>query len=190
MSNPFIGEIILFAGNFAPRGWAFCQGQLLSIAQNTALFAIVGTTYGGDGRTNFGLPDLRGRTAMGNGNGPGLTPRRLGEKSGAETVTLTPSTAPPHNHQVTTSHSFGASTANANSHQPTTATPLGTPTIQGNPGIPIYSSSPADTAIEGAAIGGNLVLADAGGSQAHENMAPFLTMNYIIALQGVFPSRS
>ena len=101
MSDPFIAEIIMFGGNFAPRGWAFCDGQLLSISSNSALFSILGTTYGGDGRTTFGLPDLRGRVAMHPGSGPGLTQRRLGEKSGMETVTLTTNQIPSHNHTAT-----------------------------------------------------------------------------------------
>ena len=100
MSDPFIGEIRIFAGDFAPRGWAFCNGQLLSLAQNTALFAIIGTTYGGDGRTNFALPNLQGRAPMHPGRGPGLTERRLGERSGAEEALLTQDTTPSHNHPL------------------------------------------------------------------------------------------
>ncbi len=101
MSSPFIGEILMFGGNFAPRSWAFCDGQLLSIAQNTALFSILGTTYGGDGRVTFGLPELRGRVAMHPGSGPGLTTRGLGEKGGTETVTLNTTQIPAHNHTAT-----------------------------------------------------------------------------------------
>ena len=98
--EPLLGQIIMFGGNFAPRGWAFCDGQLLPIAQNTALSSILGTTYGGDGRTTFGLPDLRGRVPMGGGHGPGLSPRSLGQKGGNETTTLTVSNLPPHNHSA------------------------------------------------------------------------------------------
>src|SRR6185503_14662217 len=107
MSEPFIGEIIMFAGNFAPRGWAFCEGQLLSIAQNSALFSILGTTYGGDGQTTFALPDLRGRAPMQWGQGPGLTPRFLGESSGAENVTLISTQMPAHTHALNASGAQG-----------------------------------------------------------------------------------
>ena len=109
MSEPFIAEIRIFAGNFAPRGWALCDGQLLPISQNTALFSLIGTVYGGDGETNFALPDLRGRAAMHAGNGPGLTPRQLGSRSGAATVTLTPGEVPSHNHAMRASPNPGES---------------------------------------------------------------------------------
>jgi len=189
MSEPFIGEIILFAGNFAPRNWAFCQGQLLSIAQNTALFSILGTQYGGDGRTNFGLPDLRGRAVVGVGQGPGLSRYLEGQAGGVEEVTLGSNQIPSHNHGVTHTASFGAQTGNADLHEPAPDRALGIPTIQGNAGLNIYSSQPPDTDIE-AGMSGNLVLDNAGGSQSHNNVQPFLAMNYIIALVGIFPSRN
>jgi len=143
IADPYIGEVGLFAGNFAPRGWAFTDGQLMSISQNEALFSILGTTYGGDGRTTFGLPDLRGRAAMGPRTGPGLTPRTLGQKIGVENVTLTTAQMPSHNHELWTG--------------------LGHPAND-------------DTG-------------DTGGGQSHDNMQPSMALNYIIAMQGTYPSR-
>ena len=187
MSEPFIAQVILFAGNFAPRGWSFCHGQLLSIASNTALFSILGTTYGGDGRTTFGLPELRGRAAMGPGNGPGLSPRRLGEKGGLETATLTSAQMASHDHPVSTSASLEAQTGFANQQQPSPGVVLATARIQ-NQTLGIYSDQTPDTDIQGADV--NATLDDAGSSGSHGNMQPFLTLNYIIALVGVFPSRN
>lgn len=158
--DPILGTIILFAGNFAPRGWAFCDGQLMSIAQNTALFSILGTTYGGDGQTTFALPDLRGRAPIHPGNGPGLTPRALGESSGSESVTLTVGQIPAHNHVVQSA-----------------------PEANGDPSANIFAAATDEKA-------GQAATGVAGGSQPHDNMQPFLALNYIIALQGVFPSRS
>lgn len=163
----------MFAGNFAPRGWALCDGSLLAISTNTALFSILGTTYGGDGRTTFALPDLRGRLPMHPGNGPGLTPRVLGESSGTETVTLVASQMPAHNH-VVGCHSAADQSAPANSIPATEATG----------GAPVYSSLPADGTMNPAMIG------IAGGSQPHANMPPYLCVNFIIATEGVFPSRN
>ena len=159
----------MFGGNFAPRGWAYCSGQLLPISQNTALYSIVGTTYGGDGRTTFGLPDMRGRVPVhsgGNSAGPGLTPRQLGEKSGQETVTLTSSQIPPHSHPV--------STATANR-----ASPAGNFPAVANDGESNYYPD-ADASFP----------ATGGGGQAHNNMPPYLAVNFIIAMVGVFPSRN
>jgi len=176
MSEPFIAEIRIFAGNFAPRGWAFCDGQLLPIASNTALFSLIGTTYGGDGRTTTGLPNLQGRAPMHPGRGPGLTARRLGDKVGADTVTLSEAQIPSH------------------AHNPLRAV--------GSPGLAV--SAPTTTtafARSGAGVAyitttANLVdmasqtLSTTGGGQAHTNQQPFLTINFIIALVGLFPSRS
>lgn len=170
MSEPFLGEISMFGGNFAPRGWAFCQGQLLPIAQNSALFSLLGTTYGGDGRTTLGLPDLRGRTPLHPGNGPGLPSYRLGQKGGEETVTLTTLNMAPH------SHTLGASGDDNQS-----ASPIGA--IPGLSEDPQYRSS-SDTQM--AADG----LTAVGGDGPHNNMQPFLTINFIIALVGLYPSRS
>lgn len=168
--EPFIAQIMLFGGNFAPRGWAFCDGQLLAISSNSALFSILGTTYGGDGRSTFGLPDLRGRVPMHAGSGPGLSPRRIGERDGVETVTLVENQMPNHNHSVNfvnavadSDRPSGELLARADVYSDAT-TPLGQL--------------------------GTTTIAHAGGGQAHENMQPSLCINYIIALQGIFPSRS
>jgi microcystin-dependent protein len=174
MSEPFLAEIRIFAGNFAPRGWTFCEGQILSIAQNTALFSLLGTTFGGDGRTNFGVPNLKGSAPMHPGRGPGLTSRRLGERGGAESSTLSTSQMPNHGHTMGYSNE--------------TDDPLPSPpgnTLARSSGAFVYQQSATSmVALSPDAVG------QAGGSQAHTNMQPFLTLNYIIALQGTFPSRS
>lgn len=169
MSEPFIAEIRIFAGNFAPRGWAFCDGQTLPIAQNTALFALLGTTYGGDGRTNFAVPNLQGRAPMHPGQGPGLTSRRLGELVGADTVTLTESELPSHNHPLNAT-SVEADQDRPIVHRPATAD-----------GDLVYGTG-TETAM--------LPTNPSGGSQAHNNVQPYLAVYYIIALVGLFPSRS
>jgi microcystin-dependent protein len=166
MASPFIGEIRLFGFHFQPVGWAFCRGQLLSIAQNTALFALLGTTYGGNGTTTFGLPNLQGRVAVGFGNGPGLSPVDLGEMAGAETVTLTSPQLPSHSHTMT--GATGAATTNR---------PTGAFSGAGN----LYSTT------DNVAMGPT---GATGGSQPHENRQPYLGLNYCIALQGIFPSRN
>jgi microcystin-dependent protein len=171
MSNPFIGEIRLFAGNFAPQGWALCNGQLMAISQNTALFSLLGTTYGGNGQTTFALPDLRGRVPVHRGQGPGLTPRTQGEQSGSETVTLLSTQMPAH------SHALRASTVAA-----TGSTPAGA--LLGATSVNSYDNSAAGVPMAAGAIGST------GGSQPHDNMAPTLALNYIISLFGIFPSRS
>lgn len=171
MSEPFIGEVRIFAGNFAPRGWAFCNGQLLPIAQNTALFSLLGVTYGGDGRTTMGLPNLEGRAPMHPGSGPGLTTRRLGERVGAETATLSAQQMPAHTHAV-----MGLGPANTNS--PTGASSATNPTVnQYNTGATSMVSASSD------AIG------SAGSGGGHNNLQPYLTLNFIIALTGLYPSR-
>ena len=184
-ADPFIGEIIMFGGNFAPRGWALCDGQLLSISSNSALFSILGTTYGGDGRTTFGLPDLRGRVPMHAGNGPGLSSRPLGQRSGVEIVTLTTNQIPAHNHTATTTSTLRATSANG-----TVNAPAGN--ILANDGNDrIYNDSVApDVSLSTAAIESTTSVADTGGNQAHTNVQPYLVVNFIIALQGTFPSRN
>jgi len=171
--DPFIGEIKLFAGNFAPRAWAFCDGQLLPISQNSALFSILGTTYGGDGRTTFALPDLRGRVPLGPRQGAGLSSYREGQQGGQEHVTLTTSEIPSH------SHSLKADVNPGTTNVPTNHVLANTAAFDNE-----YSTATPNTNMNSAAIG------NTGGNQSHENRQPFLALNYIIALQGVFPSRS
>ena len=170
-ADPFIGEIRIFAGTFAPQGWAFCDGQLLAIAQNTALFSLLGTNYGGDGRTTFGLPDLRGRVPMHAGSGPGLTPRYLGQKGGQEQVTLNESQIPAHTHQ-----------AKASSEAPDTNSPENAVSAQ-KVRTHLYNTGPSDVNM------GTTAISSTGGSQAHDNMQPYQCLNYIICLQGLYPSR-
>lgn len=190
-----IGEVRLFAGNFAPRAWAFCEGQLLAISQNTALFSILGTTYGGDGRTTFGLPDLRGRVAIAPGTGPGLSTHRLGARSGVETVTLTQNQMPSHSHLASMQGvqgvaSIPAAADTASTEDPTNAVPA-VPEIAGNNAIYADAAS-ADTHLAPGAVAfaGAPTIGNSGGSQPFTNMQPYLALNYIICLQGVFPSRN
>lgn len=180
-SEPFIGEVRIFAGNFAPRGWAFCDGQLLQISQNTALFSILGTTYGGDGRTTLGLPDLRGRAPMHPGNGPGLTSRQLGERGGTETVVLSIAQIPTHNHAI---EARGSSAA-GDSASPTNKTWAVT-----SDGGSDYATPPIDAADQVQMSTNAVRLGAMGSNQAHDNMPPFQVLNYIIALQGIYPSRN
>ena len=174
MSEPFIGEIRMFAGNFAPRGWALCDGQLLAVSQNDALFSLLGTIYGGDGRTTFGLPDLRGRLPMHAGTGPGLSNRRLGAKTGTENVTLTVNQLPSH------SHGLGYCSARADATGPV-----------GN-NLAASASGDRQFAGSGATLTDMNVnaVANAGGSGQHPNVPPFLCIHFIIALVGIYPSRS
>ncbi len=172
MAEPFVAEIKMFGGNFAPRGYAFCNGQILSIAQNTALFSLVGTTYGGNGTSTFGLPDLQGRAPMQIGQGPGLTDRVLGEKSGTPTVTLIQTQMPQHIHNV-------AATSAASAVNDPTNNNFGT----GGRGRPAFYAAQA-TPVPMQPTGIN------GGNQPHNNMQPYLAISFIIALQGVFPARN
>lgn len=169
MSEPFLAEIRIFAGNFAPRGWAFCNGQILAIAQNTALFSLLGTTYGGNGQTTFALPDLRSRVPVHAGQGPGLSSVNLGEVSGTETVTLTVNEMPTHPH-----------TANASNGASSASRPGGGVPASGG----AYAPSPDGAVMNPAMIG------NTGGSQPHNNRQPYLGLNFIIALEGIFPSRN
>lgn len=172
MSEPFIGEVRMFAGNFAPRGWAFCDGQLLAVSQNDALFSLLGTIYGGDGRTTFGLPDLRGRLPIHAGTGPGLSPRNLGAKAGAEQVTLTTNQLPSHNHALL------GTTANA-----TDNTPAASMTLAKGVGFDPYVDQPPGVNMALNSMGA------VGGSRSHSNMMPYLCINFIISLFGIYPSR-
>jgi microcystin-dependent protein len=167
VAEPFLGTIIIFAGNFAPRGWAFCNGQLLPINQNTALFSLLGTQYGGNGQTTFALPDLRGRAALHFGQGPGLSNYTQGEVAGVENVTLLASQMPAH------THAQPATAGDETTNRPNAAVPA-----RGG----VYAN---------AADGSNLAgTTSAGGGQPHENRQPYLVLNYIIALEGIFPSRN
>jgi len=175
MADPFVAEIRIFPFNFAPKGWAFCDGQLIPISQNTALFSLLGTTYGGDGKSNFALPDLQGRAPMHPSQGPGLSLHDLGEESGSETVTLLESEIPSH------SHSMMASTQPGEDPVPNPDEALAR-----SVGASLYQN----------VINSNIVqlslnaLAPVGGDQPHNNLMPYLTLNFCIALQGVFPPRS
>jgi microcystin-dependent protein len=169
----FLGEIRMFAGNFAPYGWAFCQGQLLPIAQNQALFALLGTTYGGDGRTTFALPDLRGRVPVGFGQGPSLSNREIGEKFGSELVTLNINQMPSHNHTV------NAVTTEGNQNLPTNSLPANTKALDKE-----YSDANANTTMKATMVN------PTGGNQPFGVSQPSLGVNFIIALQGIFPSRN
>lgn len=173
MSAPFMGEVRVFAGTFAPRDWAFCNGQSLTISQYDALYALLGTTYGGDGVNTFKLPDAQGRVPVGQGTGPGLTTRVLGQTFGTETVTLLTPQIPAHTHTVSVSNTA----ANLN-------TPSGQLIGQGYH----YQSPTISTGRTGQLLP-NAVVA-IGGSQPHENMMPFLAMSFILCLQGIFPSRN
>ena len=171
MSEPFVGEIRMFAGNFAPRGWAFCDGQLLAVSQNDALFSLLGTIYGGDGRTTFGLPDLRGRIPLHQGTGPGLSPRRLGSKGGSENVTLTTNQLASHTHDF-----------NANKAAATGSAPQGKVLADPAPGR-LFRNAAQNVSLASSSI------ANTGGTQPHTNLMPTLCINFIIALVGIYPSR-
>lgn len=168
--DPILGTIIIFAGNFEPRGWAFCNGQTLSISQNSALFSLLGTMYGGDGVTTFQLPDLRGRVPMHSGNGNGLTPRVQGEVLGSETVSLTAAQMPQHSHDLNVVNVPGDNDRPAGDFLARSQSFSATAT-------PIVTLNP-------------LTLSVAGGNQPHANIQPSLCLQYIIALEGVFPSRN
>jgi microcystin-dependent protein len=171
--DPFVAEIRIFPFNFAPKGWAWCNGQLLPISQNTALFSLLGTTYGGDGKSTFALPNLQGSAPMHPGQGPGLSLHDLGETGGSETVTLLESEIPVH------SHTIQASNQDATDQSPVDELYAG-----GTGGIAMYATPGALTQLSPNA------LAPAGGDQPHNNMQPYLTLYFNIALQGVFPPRS
>ena len=176
MADQFVGEIRAFPFNFAPVGWAFCNGQLLSISQNTALFSLLGTFYGGDGRSNFALPNLQGSAPMHMGQGPGLSQRDIGETGGEQNVTLLLSQIPSHRHQATGVAANGDQVSPAGN---TWATAHSGPKTKDN----VYSTTAGSTM-------NAVALATAGSSQPHDNMPPYLVLNFCIALQGIFPARS
>lgn len=169
--TPFVGQIEMFAGTFAPAGWLFCEGQLVPIAEHEALFNLIGTTYGGDGFVTFALPDLRGRVIISAGPGSGLSNYVVGQMGGAEIVTLTQNQLPAHSHAVF------ADSLSGSSDKPSGLLPADAPD-----GVPSFSSEPV-IALPGTAI------APAGGGQAHNNVKPYLAIRYIIAVEGIFPSR-
>jgi microcystin-dependent protein len=173
MSDPFIGEIRMFGGNFAPAGWAFCNGQLMPISENDALFTLLGTTYGGDGQETFGIPDLQGRIPIHFGQGPGISQTyQIGEKAGVESVTITQATTPNHNHALI------ASTATATDPNPNGNILATSPTISAYV-IDVAGPTLVSTAVQ--PIGGN---------QPHDNMMPFLAVSFIISLFGIFPTQT
>ncbi|GAA3877001.1 tail fiber protein [Leifsonia kafniensis] len=175
MADPFVAEIRIFPFNFAPRGWAFCDGQLLPLSQNTALFSLLGTTYGGDGKSNFALPDLQGRSLIAPGQGPGLSLRDLGESSGVDTVTLLESEIPSHTHQIQALDIPG-----------TLNSPEGALWA-----IPRYgrATEKAYSTTAGQPVT-NAAISRTGQNQPHNNLSPYLTLSFCIALQGVFPPRT
>jgi len=179
VAEPFLADIKLFGFNFVPRGWAACDGQILPINQNQSLYSLLGTTYGGDGRTTFALPDLRGRTPMHVGNGGGHSVV-LGEKSGSETHALTTNELPSHRHVVSSTGDQGSDTNIAG----ITGMPNNVLASQARGGDPFYSAA------AGLDVMDNRTIADAGGGQPHNNMQPILTVTFAIAIQGVFPSRN
>lgn len=174
MADPFVAEIRIFPFNFAPRGWAWCDGQLLPISQNTALFSLLGTTYGGNGKSNFALPDLQGRAPMHPGQGPGLSLHDLGETGGSETVSLLESEIPSHSHA-----------ARANSDFADLQTPSPARSLARSQNASAYQSTTNQALVSFAPQ----ALAPAGGDQPHNNLQPYLTFYFCIALQGVFPPR-
>ncbi len=171
MAEPFIGEIRMFAGNFAPRGWALCDGQLLAISQNDALFSLFGTIYGGNGRTTFALPDLRGRVPIHAGTGPGLSPRRIGAKAGTEQETLTVNQLPSHTHTLQFDSSGGTQNNPAGEF------------LRASPTVRVFRPQPPNVDL------GATSVTSTGGVQSHENLMPFLCVNFIVALIGIYPSR-
>jgi len=170
--DPFVAEIRIYPFNFAPKGWAFCDGQILPLSQNTALFSLLGTTYGGDGKSNFALPNMQGNAPMHPGQGPGLSLHDLGETGGSETVSLLESEIPSHSHSLSISGQTGLQN-----------TPQGQLPAVGE-GINLYANPSPLTQMN------PNMLAPAGGDQPHNNMQPYLTLNFCIALQGVYPPRT
>ena len=192
-----IGEIRMFAGNFAPRSWVFCDGRLISISSNTALFSILGTTYGGNGQTTYAVPDFRGRVAVGTGTGNGLSNVQLGQMSGTESVTLLTTQIPAHNHTATAgTGGTGTATLNAVTANGNTQSPSGNYLAASRTAsVASYIASGTTAAMNAGSITLSNITAGAptiginGGSQPHSNMQPYLGMNYVICMFGIFPSR-
>lgn len=189
MADPFLGEIRPFAFNIVPQGWAACNGQTLQISQNNALYALLGITFGGDGKTTFCLPDLRGRTIVDAGNGTNLTPRTQGQQIGTETVAITSTQMPIHIHTISTN---GKGTLKCKNTVANATVPTNNSLSANASGdqIPIYSTVPPDTPMNTNSIVVSGITEGAGAGAGHDNMQPFLTINYCIALTGIFPPRS
>ena len=195
-----LASIMIFAGNFNPRGWAYCDGQLIAVSQNQALFALLGTIYGGDGQVNFALPDLRGRAPIGPRQGPGLSDYLLGQHEGSEMVTLMNAQMPSHDHQAVFTATSSSVTVKASSSLGTQSVPgtSGATTLAATAngrtaGQPLYNSENPDVTLnvgDQTGIAGTVTVGNNGGNQAHANMQPYLAINYIIAIYGIFPSRN
>jgi microcystin-dependent protein len=188
----FISTILIWPPNFAPNGWALCAGQLLSISQNTALFSLLGTTYGGDGIRTFGLPNLQSRIPIGAGQGPGLSLYNIGDTGGVESVTLAINTIPQHTHTATQSLSVGlpAVTTSGTTNQPSPSVVPAAPTDASRNPVNIYSNATPNQKLGQPSISGTISIGLTGNGVPHENRQPYLGVNYIIALQGIFPSRN
>lgn len=174
----FIGIIKIFGGNFAPRGWAFCNGQLVSIAEYEALYSLIGTTFGGDGQVTFALPDLRSRKPIGTGQGPGLSSYVQGQTGGVETVTLTTATIPAHSHNLNVSSNDG------NVHKPTAANAVAAAKDVNGDTIDSFTTAAPNTALPSASV------SSSGSNSPHNNIDPFLATNYIICLEGIYPTQN
>jgi len=183
-NEPFLAEIIMFGGNFNPRGWALCDGQILPISQYSALFSLLGTTYGGDGRTTFALPDLRGRSAVHPGTGPGLSPIRLGDRGGAEKYKLTVAQMPSHSHAASTSATLNGINAAGNSASP------GGNSLASKRRTNIYSATAPNVAMAAGSVTASTTVTSSGGGLSFSIRDPYLGVNHIIALEGIFPSRN
>lgn len=194
MSEPFIAEIKMIASTYAPRKWAMCDGQLLDINQNPTLFALINSTYGGDGRTTMGLPDLRGRMPIHAGTGRGLNMRILGEWGGYESITLREQQMPAHNHVATPSLTsktpVNLTEGNSTTPNADNTSVLAGEVVAGRSAVNLYGSNPGTNSLSPSAVEGHVAIGNTGGGLPHDNMPPFLTLNFIIALDGIFPPRN
>jgi microcystin-dependent protein len=192
MANPFLSQILIWPPNFAPRGWAFCAGQILPISQNAALFSLIGTIYGGDGRTTFALPNLQGRMPIGAGQGSGLSFYDLGTVGGFESVQLNANTLPSHTHSASPNLTVQvpAVAGNGTTNAPSPSVFPAAPTDAARNPVNIYSNQATTTTLGSPTVSGSVTIGATGSGQPHENRQPFLAVNFIIALQGIFPSRN